>query len=230
MIVNRILQIIKYKGINKRKFYIETGLSNGFLDKVKDIGVSKIDHILNAYPEISVIWLITGRGKMLLNSVSDAEKDKVEEPSENIYLSASTKQQVPLYDINTPNGVTSLFQDSNQNPIDFISIPNLPKCDGAIRINGNSMHPIIKSGDIVIYKNMNNIIENIFWGELYLVSLMPDDSEELIMVKWIQKSEKGEDWIKLVSENPQHQSKDILISNIKGLALVKASIRINATH
>lgn len=230
MIVNRILQIIKYKGINKRKFYIETGLSNGFLDKVKDIGVSKIDHILNAYPEISVIWLITGRGKMLLNSVSDAEKDKVEEPSENIYLSASTKQQVPLYDINTPNGVTSLFQDSNQNPIDFISIPNLPKCDGAIRINGNSMHPIIKSGDIVIYKNMNNIIENIFWGELYLVSLMPDDSEEIIMVKWIQKSEKGEDWIKLVSENPQHQSKDILISNIKGLALVKASIRINATH
>lgn len=230
MIVNRILQIIKYKGINKRKFYIETGLSNGFLDKVKDIGVSKIDHILNAYPEISVIWLITGRGKMLLNSVSDAEKDKVEEPSENIYLSASTKQQVPLYDTNTPNGVTSLFQDSNQNPIDFISIPNLPKCDGAIRINGNSMHPIIKSGDIVIYKNMNNIIENIFWGELYLVSLMPDDSEELIMVKWIQKSEKGEDWIKLVSENPQHQSKDILISNIKGLALVKASIRINATH
>lgn len=230
MIVTRILQIIKYKGINKRKFYIETGLSNGFLDKVKDIGVSKIDHILNAYPEISVIWLITGRGKMLLNSVSDAEKDKVEEPSTNIYLSASTKQQVPLYDINTPNGVTSLFQDSNQNPIDFISIPNLPKCDGAIRINGNSMHPIIKSGDIVIYKIMNNIIENIFWGELYLVSLMPDDSEELIMVKWIQKSEKGEDWIKLVSENPQHQPKDILISNIKGLALVKASIRINATH
>lgn len=230
MIVTRILQIIKYKGINKRKFYIETGLSNGFLDKVKDIGVSKIDHILNAYPEISVIWLITGRGKMLLNSVSDAEKDKVEEPSTNIYLSESTKQQVPLYDINTPNGVTSLFQNSNQNPIDFISIPNLPKCDGAIRINGNSMHPIIKSGDIVIYKIMNNIIENIFWGELYLVSLMPDDSEELIMVKWIQKSEKGEDWIKLVSENPQHQPKDILISNIKGLALVKASIRINATH
>lgn len=230
MIVARILQIIKYKGINKRKFYIETGLSNGFLDKVKDIGVSKIDHILNAYPEISVIWLITGRGKMLLNSVSDAEKDKVEEPSTNIYLSESTKQQVPLYDINTPNWVTSLFQNSNQNPIDFISIPNLPKCDGAIRINGNSMHPIIKSGDIVIYKIMNNIIENIFWGELYLVSLMPDDSEELIMVKWIQKSEKGEDWIKLVSENPQHQPKDILISNIKGLALVKASIRINATH
>ena len=124
MIVNRILQIIKYKGINKRKFYIETGLSNGFLDKVKDIGVSKIDHILDAYPEISVIWLITGRGKMLLNSVSDAEKDKVEEPSTNIYLSASTKQQVPLYDRNTPNGVTSLFQDSNQNPIDFISIPS----------------------------------------------------------------------------------------------------------
>lgn len=65
MIVDRILQIIDYKGINKNRFYKETNLSNGFLDKVKDIGTSKIEQILNAYPEINPEWLLTGRGKML---------------------------------------------------------------------------------------------------------------------------------------------------------------------
>ena len=65
MIVDRILQIIEYKKLNKRKFYIETGLSNGFLDKVKDIGSSKIEQILNNYPDINPEWLLTGNGSML---------------------------------------------------------------------------------------------------------------------------------------------------------------------
>jgi hypothetical protein len=67
MITNRILQIIEYKGISKRQFYIKTNLSNGFLDKVKDIGVSKVENILNAFPEVNPIWLLTGQGEMLLS-------------------------------------------------------------------------------------------------------------------------------------------------------------------
>ena len=63
--INRIFQIIDFKGINKNRFYKETNLSNGFLDKVKDIGASKIEQILNAYPEINPEWLLTGRGGML---------------------------------------------------------------------------------------------------------------------------------------------------------------------
>ena len=81
-----------------------------------------------------------------------------------------------------------------------------------------------------MYKRMKNVIQNIFWGEMYLVYLITDDLEELVMIKWIQKSDKGDDWIKLVSENTQHQPKEVLFTNIKELALVKASIRINATH
>lgn len=68
MIIDRIMQIIDFKGINKRKFYIETGLSNGFLDKVKDIGVSKIELILNTYPDINPIWLLTGIGHMTIKT------------------------------------------------------------------------------------------------------------------------------------------------------------------
>lgn len=65
MITDRILKIIELYNENKSKFYKKTGLSNGFLDKVKDIGVSKLDYILNSYPDINPEWLLTGKGEML---------------------------------------------------------------------------------------------------------------------------------------------------------------------
>lgn len=62
--VNRILQLIDFYSINKSVFYKKTGLSNGFLDKVTDIGVTKLDLILKSYPDINPEWLINGTGEM----------------------------------------------------------------------------------------------------------------------------------------------------------------------
>jgi len=232
MIINRILQIIEYKGINKRKFYIETGLSNGFLDKVKDIGGSKIEQILITYPEINPEWLLTGNGNMTEAYYYENEFgqaiDQFNEPP-TAYRRIE-KQKVPLYNVETTNGAVSLFEDLELKPIDYVSVPNLPKCDGAIYVNTDSMYPLLKGRDIILYKKLAHRIDNIFWGEIYLISLSTNDLEDFLMIKWIKKSDKGEDWIKLVSENPQHESKDVLFSNVKGLALVKASIRINSAY
>jgi len=138
------------------------------------------------------------------------------------------KQVIPLYNLEASAGLVDLFQHYNEKiPIDFISIPNLPKCDGAIFITGDSMYPLLKSGDIVMYKQIYNIQEGIFWGEMYLISVQLDD-EEYISVKYIQKSDKGEDYIKMVSQNGNHQSKDIHKDRIRALAMIKASVRINA--
>jgi phage repressor protein C with HTH and peptisase S24 domain len=138
-------------------------------------------------------------------------------------------QQIPLYDLEAVAGLVPLFNDTNQQtPIDYISIPNLPKCDGAVYITGDSMYPLLKSGDIVLYKQVNDILNSIFWGEMYLISI-DVDGEEYITVKFIQKSEQ-EGSIKLVSQNQHHQPRDIEISRIKALAFIKASIRMNAMH
>lgn len=91
MIVDQILKFIKYKGISKSKFYKETGLSNGFLDKVKDIGHSKLLKILSTYPEINPIWLILGKGEMIIKSKSFSLKEEEfkdhGDKEKNIYLS-----------------------------------------------------------------------------------------------------------------------------------------------
>ena len=137
-------------------------------------------------------------------------------------------QKVPLYDIEAVAGIIPLFQDiQNQKPVDHITIPNLPKCDGAIKVTGDSMYPLLKSGDIIMYKQIHDIGNDIFWGEMYLLSVATDD-EEYITVKYIQKSDKGQHWVKLVSQNQHHQERHIKRDRIKALALVKASIRINS--
>jgi len=110
-------------------------------------------------------------------------------------------------------------------PTNFIHIPNLPKCDGAIYVVGDSMYPLLKSGDIVLYKQLRRI-DDIFWGDMYLLSI-DIDGEEYVTVKYIQKSER-QGYVRLVSQNPHHADKEVEISRIRALALVKASIRMNS--
>jgi hypothetical protein len=76
-ISDRIIQYLESKAISKNKFYIQTGLSNGFLDKKPNIGADKIEIIYSNYPDINVEWLITGEGEML--KTGKELSDKVEE-------------------------------------------------------------------------------------------------------------------------------------------------------
>jgi phage repressor protein C with HTH and peptisase S24 domain len=150
--------------------------------------------------------------------------------AKNFALKSDSKvseQRVPLYNLEASAGLVPLFQHGNDFILDYINIPNLPKCDGAVYIKGDSMYPLLKSGDIVLYKKINDWINDIFWGEMYLISLDIED-DEYVNVKYIQKSEKGEEWIKLVSQNQHHQAKDVQLKKVRAIAMVKASVRMNA--
>ncbi|WP_425628826.1 helix-turn-helix domain-containing protein [Cellulophaga lytica] len=138
------------------------------------------------------------------------------------------KQMIPLFNLEASAGLVELFQHvGEKTPIDYLSIPNLPKCDGAVFVTGDSMYPLLKSGDIIIYKQIHNIDDDLFWGEMYLVSVALQD-EEYISVKYVQKSDKGNEYVKLVSQNGHHQPKDIPKKRIRAIAIVKASVRINS--
>ncbi|MCD8185166.1 MAG: S24 family peptidase, partial [Rikenellaceae bacterium] len=172
---------------------------------------------LNIDPE----WLEYGRGEMIqpLTQYVSLHHGRTDF---NLDM-----QRIPLYNIEGTAGLVPLFLNKHETtPIDYIQIPNLPRCDGAIYVTGDSMYPLLKSGDIVLYKQIQDIINNIFWGEMYLISI-DLDGEEYIMVKYIQKSELP-DHVKLVSQNQHHADKDVHMSRIKALALIKACIRMNS--
>ncbi|MFC4746717.1 S24 family peptidase [Flavobacterium branchiicola] len=219
----RVREYLDYKGITKYKFCNDLGFSNKFLDNSSNMGTDKACKILHHYPDLNSEWLLTGNGTMIKEEntslvIMNNDRKTVD--------SLQASQEIPLYDLEAVAGLRELFSSGEpQRILDTIKIPNLPKCDGAISVTGDSMYPLLKSGDIILYKETE--FENIFFGEMYLLSVKLNDWEEYITVKYVQKSEQGQDYVKLVSQNSHHQPKDIHISKISALALIKASIRIN---
>lgn len=216
--------------LNKAKIALCLNISNTkfseILNKRMNVGLETLSIIVEVF-RINANWLLTGQGDMLSSDdVTQQIKNK------SVFKLRSDRlirnQSVPLYNIEATAGIVTLFSDSSETkPIDYINIPNLPKCDGALYITGDSMYPLLKSGDIIMYKQVHNIQDGIFWGEMYLVSV-DVDGDELVTVKYVQKSNIGNEYIKLVSQNQHHQDREVHVSRIRALALVKASIRINS--
>ena len=205
-------QLAQRLGVGKTALsMIETGKTR-LSTRNKNILVQE----LNVNPE----WLESGKGEMF--NADPALSASFGRGSEM----AMPLQSVPLYSIEATAGLVPLFeQQSSHTPMNYIHIPNLPKCDGAIYVAGDSMYPLLKSGDIVLYKQLHDL-NDIFWGDMYLLSI-DIDGEEYVTVKYIQRSEKS-GCIRLVSQNPHHADKDIEVSRVRALALVKASIRMNS--
>ena len=189
---------------------IETGKA-ALSERNKNILVQE----LNVNPD----WLESGQGHMFCEQRPSA-----------VFIGKTDRplptQSVPLYNIEGTAGLVPLFfDDRTHKPVDYIHIPNLPKCDGAIYVVGDSMYPLLKSGDIVLYKQMNSI-DDVFWGDMYLLSI-DIDGEEYVTVKYIHKSDRP-GCVKLVSQNPHHADKEVEVKRIRALAFVKASIRMNS--
>lgn len=66
VIKERIIQYLDYKDISKYKFYQETGITNGILSQNNGISEENLLKFLSYYRDISVNWLLTGEGSMLI--------------------------------------------------------------------------------------------------------------------------------------------------------------------
>lgn len=218
----RILEFIDFKSIKVKDFLELTNIKRGFLDSdklnstVSDVFIASI---IAKFPEINPIWLITGNGEMILDNELNTKRE----------ISENHSDAVPLYQFEAAAGDVHLFNDhKHSKPIAWIQgIPNLPKCDGAIYITGDSMYPLLKSHDIVAYKTVKDLKNHTFiWGEMYLIDF-DNDGDDQLLVKWMQKSDV-EGCVKLVSENRHHSPIDLKIEKIRSLAIVKATIRTNS--
>jgi hypothetical protein len=67
--IDRLMQFIKHAGLSARQFDMSIGASNGYtlrMSKNKaSVGSDVIENILKTYPDLNVVWLLTGEGPML---------------------------------------------------------------------------------------------------------------------------------------------------------------------
>ena len=226
LIKRNILDYLNSLGITKYEFYKNSGISRGTLDNTSGLTEENILKFLTYAPRVNPDWLILGKGKMLNDYPEISEgmeflSGYVSEPHAQ-YASS----RIPLYNVRNPKAIVSLLENSgNPEPEDYLKVPNLGQCDGAIYITGDTMYPLLKSGDIAVYKVMKDKENSILWGEMYLL-VIEVEGEEMTFTGYVQKSEKAGN-IALRSFNPQHQQKDIHLDQVLVFAHIKASIKMS---
>ncbi len=222
MISDRIKLLRTSLGLTQSQLADRFGIGKAAISMIETgkAGLSSQNrYILVQELNVNPNWLETGEGRMF-NSEPDLT------PYTRRTDNSLPLQSVPLYSVEATAGLVPLFADATRkDPLNYIQIPNLPRCDGAIYVVGDSMYPLLKSGDIVLYKQLKDF-GDIFWGDMYLLSI-DIDGEEFITVKYIQKSDRV-GYIKLVSQNIHHADKEVALERVRALALVKASIRMNS--
>lgn len=200
------------------------GITKNMMVKLRNGETSEVSTkilmpFLSKYKDVDANYILTGRGTPIKTEITQIFKPKSTDLVDEEGI-------ITLYDIEAAANLKTLLADKSQNILGQICIPNIPKCDGAVYVKGDSMYPLLKSGDIVAYKEIPLEMSHIFFGEMYLVSI-DLDGDEYLTVKYIQHSDKGEEWIKLVSYNQNHQPKDFPLSSVRAMALIKLSIRMN---
>lgn len=186
-----------------------------------DISLSKLQNIATAL-NVSVSELIgESNNQIVAKSVQTYRKTK-----DAIY----ELQRVPLFNLEATMGLVPLINGNGVDEdkiIDYLSIPGMALCDGAIYATGDSMYPLLKSGDMIAYKHIPVERAEIFFGEMYILAIKLDEYSTMKTIKFVHQSELGDDHIKLVSHNQHHAPKDVKLSKIAAIGLIRASIRLH---
>ena len=216
------------------KFYKKTGLSNGFLDKNRNIGSDKCEIISVYYPNLSLEWLITGKGDMEKPNMQDSLYN--ESIIKSIRFSDETKNTENLiHSLNEPNseygiplipidamagfgtgGVQVMDYDTQKYVVPEFTELNV---DFMIRVKGSSMYPKYNSGDLVACKKL--VLSDIFfqWNKVYVL-----DTDQGALIKRIKKG--SEDNLLIVSDNPAYEPYELHLSKIHAIAIVLGVIRL----
>lgn len=83
-IIDRIILFIKHKNLSMRAFDKSIKVGNGYTSKQykssASVGSDVLEKIIGVYPDLNPLWLLTGKGNMIVEIHTDGEKDMINEP------------------------------------------------------------------------------------------------------------------------------------------------------
>ena len=156
--------------------------------------------------KINSSWLLTGNGDMLQNDFS---------------LTNSTGIGVPYYDIDVTASLTESFSDVKEEPEFYVDFRPFNDCTAYLPVFGDSMYPLITSGEIVALKKVINP-EYIQYGEPHLI-ITNAEANNMRTLKIIRKH-LDDDMIILKPVNPLFDEMSIPRKTILSLYIVKGKI------
>lgn len=214
----RLISFLKYLNISQGVFEKKVGLSTGFVNNVGDsIRTKSLAKITSVYPQLNTSWLLTGVGNPLLIAQEDPERQKKEIhifPSDIKYGECNGTL---VYDIDGTCGADSReIQFTTDSVVGCVNLPEIKIDSRIITANGDSMEPVVFSGDRVVIREIFDW-NDIFYGQIYFILL-----DEYRMIKYIRRFEADEEnYIILRSRNKEYDDIKLSKDKIRKLFVVE---------
>lgn len=208
----RLIKYLESKRITKTAFGKTVGVSSAYIQSIrKSISPDVIQGIALNYPDLNIVWLMTGKGGMLNEN--------------NASLTKSTTQRtgIPLIPIEAVAG----FGHGDQAGVcyedcEHYTVPEFMErgVEFLIRVSGSSMYPKYANGDILACKKIHEILF-IQWGKVHVIESVSQGA----LVKRI--FEHDADTIRCVSDNKDNYPAFLMPkSDIRSLSIVLGVIRL----
>lgn len=238
--IDRFDKYMIYSGLNDNQVTKEAELSVGTIGKSRqenrDLSNRVLNKLLQVYPEINRVWLLTGEGQMLVADIPETEEQIVgQNLSESEFLELKNKglELVPEYSeaFRAGNAGNLLYTDAIAS---YWSLPNV-HADMIIPVEGDSMAPVYPSGTkLAVRKFFFSPDEpySIPFGEVYaIVVRYTQDDPPVCYIKRLKRHDDRERapryWV-AYSDNPTYPPFEIPIDKIVSLWRVAASITIGS--
>lgn len=221
---DRLLKLIEhYSDGNKSEFARMIGVSPQAVNTWISRNTFDIDIIYAKCVNISPEWLLTGKGDML-KATDESEPTIAEQrPAVAIYPTKHVddgQQGIPLIPFSAMAGALRGEIQAFDYECEHYIVPEFKTAHFLITINGDSMLPTYKSGDIVACQR--EAMTSVFfqWNRPYVL----DTAQGAILKRIKPGSDK--EHILIVSDNPAYDPFELPLSEIYSVALVIGFIRL----
>ena len=222
----RLRFFIENEGLSVRQFESLIGSSDGkiakFIASNSSLKSDTLIKVMEIFPHLSINWLLTGEGEMLLSS-SDKHEGTTKELRRNLEETTDlSKAGIPLIPVDAVAGFNGIDSPTIQiHDCQRYLVPEFQQLNAEfmIRVSGSSMYPKYSSGDILACRKLTsyNFIQ---WGKIYVI-----DSEQGAMVKRLFPCDEQPDCVTCKSDNPNYPPFKLPTTEIRSLSIVLGSIR-----
>lgn len=217
-IIDRIRQYLDFKGISDYRFEKELSLSKGYINKAKNPTSDVLMKICGIYTDMSPEWLVTGKGEMIKNAEREQKTIEISESA----ISETKRKGALIYDIDATCGLSGRdIEFTDEKVIGSIDAPEINPDSKIIFATGDSMLPLIASGDRVVIRKIESW-DYFNYGQVYLII-----TNEYRLIKRVRRHPKDSDnLILLRSENPNYDDIDLPKREIIHLFIVENILSI----
>lgn len=233
--VTRVVEWLVYKQIveNRRDLAEKMGYTESSLSQILNGKVSLsekfIKKLANMSDEIDLDWLLTGNSKgQTIGNIGHMSGGAIVSGSHNRNIGnirnndrydivereriGRLTKGIPYYDVDFIGGFDDVENDQTITPAHYIDFPQYNKAESWVNVTGHSMEPLINHGDIIAIKKLEDWNTYLLYGEVYAIVTV-----EYRTIKYVRKSPRGDDYLRLVPANNQFDEQDIPKSVIRSV-------------